>query len=256
MAIRENLSILENINSTLSVKLYQNYLKKDGTYYARVNRNNVKFNNILSEIADENKGIDPHLLQYAAILIQKKILKLLEQGKAVNLLDIGTIYIGMKCNAKGKKDVQEKGDFLIKFSPTQFTLDAISSINVGDIIFADPNFTITGVIDLYTKKENQTLTIGKPAKITGTRLKLGDENSGIFFAPIDTEEEIISDESTWIKVPQESIFRNKPTELNFFVPETLESGKSYCIVLKTNYISNSQTRKEILETESAPIKIV
>ncbi|MBQ1983979.1 MAG: DUF4469 domain-containing protein, partial [Spirochaetaceae bacterium] len=73
---------------------------------------------------------------------------------------------------------------------------------------------------------------------------------------IDTEEEIISDESTWIKVPQESIFRNKPTELNFFVPETLESSKSYCIVLKTNYLSNSQTRKEILETESAPIKIV
>ena len=138
----------------------------------------------------------------------------------------------------------------------EFTLDAISSLDVGNVIFADPNFTITDIVDLYTKEENQTLTMGKPAKITGTKLKLGDENSGIFFAPIDTEEEIISDESTWIKVPQESIFRNKPTELNFFVPETLESGKSYCIVLKTNYISNSQTRKEILETESAPIKIV
>lgn len=256
MAIHENLSTLENANSLISVKLHQNHLKKDGTYYVRVDRHNVKFNNIISELAEENKAIDPHLLQYAAILIQKKILKLIQQGKAVNLLDIGTIYIGMKCSAKAKKDVQEKGDFLIKFSPTQFTLDAISSLDVGNVIFADPNFTITDIVDLYTKEENQTLTMGKPAKITGTKLKLGDENSGIFFAPLTSDSEINSDESTWIKVPQESIFRNKPTELNFFVPETLESGKSYCIVLKTNYISNSQTRKEILETESAPIKIV
>ena len=129
-------------------------------------------------------------------------------------------------------------------------------VNVDKIVYVENSPEITVITDLYTNKENETLTKGKPVKITGTRLKLGDENSGIFFAPIDTEEEIISDESAWIKVPQESIFRNKPTELNFFVPETLESGKSYCIVLKTNYISNSQTRKEILETESAPIKIV
>ena len=76
MAIHENLSTLENANSLISVKLHQNHLKKDGTYYVRVDRHNVKFNNIISELAEENKAIDPHLLQYAAILIQKKILKM------------------------------------------------------------------------------------------------------------------------------------------------------------------------------------
>ena len=43
--------------------------------------------------------MNPFMLQFAAILIQKKILKMLEQGKAVNVLDLGTMYIAMKCNA-------------------------------------------------------------------------------------------------------------------------------------------------------------
>ena len=73
MAIIENISTLENSNSSLSVTLHQNHLKKDGTYYARVSRNTATFKNIISEIAEENKVLDPHLLQYSAILIQKKI---------------------------------------------------------------------------------------------------------------------------------------------------------------------------------------
>ena len=51
MAINENLSTLENSNSLMGVTLHQNYLKKDGSYYVRVNRNNAKFNNIISEIS-------------------------------------------------------------------------------------------------------------------------------------------------------------------------------------------------------------
>ena len=255
MAIHENLSTLENANSSISVKLHQNYLKKDGTYYVRVDRHNVKFNNIISELAEENKAIDPHLLQYAAILIQKKILKLIQQGKAVNVLDLGTLYITMKCNAKDKKDVHGKGIFGVKFAPTQLTLDSVSLLDVGSVIYADPNVYITDVVDLYTNKENTTLTKEKPAKITGSKLKLGSKESGIYFAPIDSTEEINSDESTWIKVPENSIFRNKPGELNFFVPNNTESGK-YCIIVRTDYLSTAKRRKEVIEAMSNPITII
>jgi hypothetical protein len=43
---------------------------------------------------------------------------MLEQGKAVNMLDLGAIYIAMKCNAKGKSDVSGNGNFYIKFTPS------------------------------------------------------------------------------------------------------------------------------------------
>ena len=128
MAIIENLSTLESSNAALSVTLHQNHFRKDGTYYARVSRNTATFNNVISEIAEENKGLDPHLLQYSAILIQKKILKMLEQGKAVNILDLGTMYIAMKCSAKGKNDVSNNGKFCIKFSPTQIAQDTVNSL--------------------------------------------------------------------------------------------------------------------------------
>ena len=59
----ENISTLENSSSLVSITLKENKLKKDGTYYATVTRNKASFRNILSEIAEENKGIDPFILQ-------------------------------------------------------------------------------------------------------------------------------------------------------------------------------------------------
>lgn len=261
MAIIENLSTLESSNAALSVTLHQNHLKKDGSYFARVSRNTATFNNVISEIAEENKGLDPHLLQYSAILIQKKILKMLEQGKAVNILDLGTMYIAMKCSAKGKNDVSNNGKFCIKFSPTQIAQDTVNSLNVDKVVYVDNNPEITTITDLSTGKTDQTISKGKPVAIFGSKLKLGSSGSGIYFAPTteptaDSELSFDLDESTWISVSKETIFRNKPAELNFFVPETLESEKSYCIIIKTNYLSNTQSRKDFVETVSSPITVM
>ncbi len=261
MAIIENLSTLESSNAALSITLHQNHLKKDGSYFARVSRNTATFNNVISEIAEENKGLDPHLLQYSAILIQKKILKMLEQGKAVNILDLGTMYIAMKCSAKGKNDVSNNGKFCIKFSPTQIAQDTVNSLNVDKVVYVDNNPEITTITDLSTGKTDQTISKGKPVAIFGSKLKLGSSGSGIYFAPAtdptaDGELSFDLDESTWISVSKETIFRNKPAELNFFVPETLESEKSYCIIIKTNYLSNTQSRKDFVETVSSPITVM
>ena len=81
----ENISTLENSASVLSVTLHENNFTKDGTYYATVTRNTATFKNILSEIAEDNKGMDPFLLQYAAILIQKTILVLMNRHGAKSM---------------------------------------------------------------------------------------------------------------------------------------------------------------------------
>ena len=238
----ENISTLENSSSILSVTLHENNFTKDGSYYATVSRNTATFKNILSEIAEDNKGMDPFMLQFAAILIQKKILKMLEQGKAVNVLDLGTMYIAMKCNAKGKSDVSESGNFYIKFTPTPLANEAIASLSVDKIVYADGSPEITKIEDLSDAESEGTLTKGKPCRITGSRLKLGGENWGIYFAP------------SWVKVEESSLFRNKPSELNFFVPDSL-SEESYRIVLRTSYLGKSSSRKTMLETVSEIITV-
>lgn len=250
----ENISTLENSSSILSVTLHENNFTKDGSYYATVSRNTATFKNILSEIAEDNKGMDPFLLQFAAILIQKKILKMLEQGKAVNVLDLGTMYIAMKCNAKGKSDVSESGNFYIKFTPTPLANEAITSLSVDKIVYADGSPEITRIEDLSDTESEGKLTKGKPCRITGSRLKLGGENWGIYFAPVDSEGNLNSDESQWIKTDESSLFRNKPSELNFFVPDSLSEG-SWKIVLRTSYLGKGTSRKTMLETISEIITV-
>lgn len=250
----ENISQLENSKAALSVMLRKNYFAKDGTYYTTVSRNKATFKNILAEVAEDNKGLDPFVLQMAAIFLQKKIIKLLSEGKAVNVLDLGTMYIAMKCKAKGKSDVPESGKFYIKFSPTKLVNDAVSKISVDKIVFPDGTPEINEVIDVSTGSDKNTLTSGKPCIVEGGQLKIGGEGSGIWFAPVEPDGTYNQDESTWTKLEDSALFRNKPKELNFIVPN-LASGSKYVIILRTSYLSNGKTRKELQQSESKVITI-
>lgn len=60
--MNENISTLENSSSVLSVTLRKNHLTKDGSYCATVSRNTASLKNVLSEIAEDNPGIDPFML--------------------------------------------------------------------------------------------------------------------------------------------------------------------------------------------------
>lgn len=254
MATVENISTLQNSSSKISVTLHENYFAKDGTYYATVTRNKATFKNILSEIAEDNKGMDPFMLQFAAILIQKKILKMLEQGKAVNVLDLGTLYIAMKCNAKGKSEVSENGKFYIKFAPTDLANKALASLSVDKVVYAEGNPEITTITDLSTGSIDGNLTSGKPCRLTGGNLKIGGDECGIWFAPVNSEGKIAEDETTWIKLDDSALFRNKPSELNFFVQDTIPAG-NYSIILRTSYLSKDKSRKTVLEAHSATVTV-
>ncbi len=250
----ENISKLENSSSILTVTLHENQLKKNGTYYARVSRNVASFKNLLSEIAEDNKGIDPYMLQYAAILFQKKILKMLEQGKAVNLFDLGTLYIALKCNAKGKSDVSESGDFYIKFSPTPLVNSALANLGVDKVIYADASPEITEINELSNEAVIGTVKKGKACSIKGSHLKISGEKSGIYFAPLNEDGKRDKDESQWKVINETEIFRNMPSELNFIVPQNFDDGK-YQIIIRTSYLSNGKVRKILLESAGHSLTI-
>lgn len=234
--------------------MHENKLTKDGTYYATVSRNTASFKNLLSEIAEDNKGMDPYMLQFASILMQKKILKMLEQGKAVNVLDLGTLYIAMKCNAKGRSDVSGNGDFYIKFMPTPLANEALAKLGVDKVVYADGNPEITEILDLSPEPEEMVLKKGFPCRIRGARLKIGGERGGIYFVPVGEDGKTETDEEKWTLVDEKSVFRNMPTELNFIVPSTLDEG-NYRLVIRTSYISKDKTRKSFAECMGGRISV-
>ena len=171
----------------------------------------------------------------------------------MNILDLGTMYIAMEVSAKSKTEVPQNGKFKVRFSPTKLTSSSLQKLSIDKIVYNDKSPEIDSVTDISTEEEN-VLSLGAPAKITGANLKLGSEESGIYFAAISSDEKL-EDSSTWTRIDDSKVFHNKPAELNFFVPQTLDSSKEYKVVIKTNYISASVTRKEFLESVSSAVKI-
>ena len=250
----ENIAKLDESSTIVSVTLHENGLKKDGSYYATVSRNKATFKNTLAEIAEANKGIDPYQLQFTAITMQKQILKFLKQGKTVNVLDLGTLYPAMKCNAKGKSDVPENSTFCVRFTPSPLVNKAVGDISIDKIVFADEAPEIRMITDVKAGVCDDTLTSEQPCCIQGGHLKIGGEEGGIWFAPVEADGSYNKDESTWTKVADSALFRNKPKELYFFVP-ALTSGSQYRIILRTAFLTKQKDRKKVLQSESDIITI-
>lgn len=62
----------------------------------------------------------------------------------------------------------------------------------------------------------------------------GDKTQvGLYFAPQNDNGKISENEAEWVKADSSSFFKNTHTYLELILPATLESGKSYFIVIRT-----------------------
>ena len=78
----------------------------------------------------------------------------------------------------------------------------------------------------------------------------------MYLAPSDENGILNEDESDWIKVQETAIFRNLPKELNFFVPDNVQTGTKYSVIIRTAYISKNISRKEPVEIRSETVTAV
>ena len=78
-------------------------------------------------------------------------------------------------------------------------------------------------------------------RLKGHKLKVGGENCGIFFVPLLADGSVNADESAWIKVPEEFITRNMNVNLEFYLPRDIETGKSYCLAVRTSVRGNMES---------------
>ena len=75
------------------LKLYANPLGKGRKFYGRFKRDVMSMENIVSRVQEKNPGTDSIILNTGMSYIKREILKVLKEGKAVNLLDLGELYI-------------------------------------------------------------------------------------------------------------------------------------------------------------------
>lgn len=254
--IMSNTTVIDYDDSdgTGTVTLVANPFEKGGKYYAKFDRTTVNIDHLIARIQKKDIGTNAIMAKHMASLFKAEILEALSRGEAVNLFDLGTLYITTSGSVKG--DTPETASipgFQVKFTSSKVTNEAVSALGIKKIVISDTSPVIGAMTDLFTGEETNRFTAGKAIRIEGTRLKIAGDAGGVFFAPATEKGEPVPDETQWIKV--ENLIRNVSKTLEFFLPSELEIGNSYCIVLKTNSTKGNTTRKSYSVAQSGVVMV-
>lgn len=251
-----------NTNDTASnaipVNVRVNPLKENSVIVS-VPRNTISMDAVLNEAATLTSGLDKYQISHAAEILKNIFTRLLKTGNAVSVLDMGTLYLaptgGVSSTNPSTSDIQ---GFTARFSTAVKFQKELDGLTAANIQITDTNPVITAVVNTHTKKADGTLAATFSGKLTGRKLKLGGETSGLWFAKVTADSdgnEILVEESEWIQVPADYITRNMPSEISFDLPRTLEEGATYKIILRTS-ISGSNTLKNRVQSVSPTVTIV
>lgn len=232
--------------------LYANPFGTGKKFYGRFERDILSIENLVSRIQEKNPGADEIIINTGISYLKREVLAALKEGKAVNLLDLGELYIGA-CGSTAS-DVSELS-LTVKFSASQVLKDSIANVSIGKVVFSDTAPAINKIFNWFTGEESTTLTAGKNVILEGKRLRLGsDENSGLFLAATDEKGEVSDDETSWINCTS-LVRQNTPKKIDFYLPDSASSGSAYRIVIKSNYVNGTNTRKEPVYTYSDVVTV-
>ena len=255
MASTSNLmDSISNPNGRVSVKLQRNQFSKDFSdkYVGRAVRNTHTVGNVLQLVANKVPQLDIGTFYSVCDALEKVVAESLRNGNSVNCLNLGVFYIACKGSTDGNSSIP---NITVKFIPSETTKSAIANITVEHEAYSEPAATIIKIVDVDTGNSDGKLSLNGSVQISGKKLLIGGEGSGIWFAPAIGEQSLIDESSSdWISVTAK-LSVNKPGTLLFPLPKSLEKG-TYRIVLKTKSPSNlRKERKEIVTTVSDPLFI-
>jgi hypothetical protein len=122
----------------------------------------------------------------------------------------------------------------IKLHPGVVLRSAVSSVKPKRIAAVVTGTVITAITDLKTGTINSTLTPGRDAKLSGSKLKIAgtEADVGLYFVP---------DTGDPIKVDPSDLVVNNPSEVIAVIP-ALNAG-TYCVRIITQYSSSSKLLK-------------
>ena len=136
-----------------TVTLVANPFGKGGKYYARFARTTVNIDHLIARIQKKEVGTNAIMAKHFASLFKAEILEALARGEAVNVLDLGTLYIKANGTVAGNSpETAVLEGFQVKFTSSKLVNDAVAKIGVKKIVTADSGPVIGDMTDLYTGK--------------------------------------------------------------------------------------------------------
>lgn len=236
-----------NLTDTVNVTMHSFTLSDKNVSFAKVKRNTAFIGNIVSKILEHNKVMDRETLLYSAGLFRNAILELLQSGKAVDLLEMGTLYI--KPNGSIDAEMPEVSDvpgMTLSFTPSTLALDAVKDVTAGADVSTSNEPLISSLYNIHTKKSGLELSIGYSARITGKHLKIAgdEEKTGLYLASCTEDGTYDTDSSSWISLGMENIVDNTNSKILFNIPSSVTKG-IYRLIIKTAYGSGTRINKTV-----------
>lgn len=233
----------ENVNVTMHKALFG----EKELIYARVHRETAFIGNIIDKIHIFNKNLDRDTLLFASGLLKKGILELLKEGKAVDVLNLGVLYL--KPNGSFESaDIANMPKMTLSFTPSDEAVDMVKDVSVAGDITKSSSPTISSIFDMHKEESTDSLSKGYTMRIKGDKLKIAgdEEETGIFFAPCDTKGSYSSERATWVHIKTSLLIDNTGKTIVFNLPEDTKDG-TYRLIVRTAYGSGKRVNKTLRE---------
>lgn len=229
---------MKDVASSVNVTVHKNYLKTDGNAsYAKVKRNKADLGAVVSEALKNSTTLKADGIMSAALLLKQAVLTLLQQGHAVDVLNVGTFYLTACGNIEGDNpSISDIPEISIAFSPSDEAKAAVKDVVVDSASSEESEPVINKVQDRFTFKTDGTVTAGKTMMVFGRKLRIAGEESkvGVFFAPEKDDGSYDTSGADWLQVKESRIGTNLPKTLDFNLPEGLKAGSKYKLIIKTS----------------------
>ena len=235
------------LSDTVNVTMHTLAFSDKPVAFAKVKRNTAFIGNIVSKILEHNKVLDRETLLYSAGLLRNAILELLKGGKAVDLLEMGILYIKPNGSIDAELPrVEDVPEMTLAFTPSDLALEAVKDVTAGADISTTTDPVLSGLYNIHTKTSGAMLSLGQSARISGKRLKIaGKENeTGLYLASCASDGSYDTDPSSWTHLGMENIVDNTNTKILFNIPDSLTAG-NYRLIIRTAYGSGTRVNKTV-----------
>lgn len=236
--------------------LYANPFENGKKFYGRFESDHLSNENVIARIQKKNPGADEIIINASESYIKREIIDAVSEGKSVSVIGLGTFSLCVSGSVANDSSAEVSEMAIgIRFTPSQELKDAAASVKIGKVVFSDTAPVISKIVNWFTGESTAELTEGKNVVLEGKRLKIGDETSGLFLAPVDSSGNADDDESLWTDCTS-LVRQNLPKKIDFYLPSSAKAGDKFRIVIKSNYLNGSSKRKVNIYTYSDVVTIV
>ncbi len=235
----------ENVNVTM----HRTVLNEKDVVYAKVHRETAFIGNIIDKARVDNKVLDRDTLLFASGLLKKGILALLSEGKAVDVLNLGVLYLKPSGTVEGGI-IGNVPEMTLSFTPSEEAIGIVKGVTVAGDVTKSSEPVVLYLFDMHKEEQTDSISKGYTLKIKGDNLKIGGDeaSSGLFFAPCDATGKKDEDRTNWVHIRPSPSMENTAKTVCVNVPSDMKDG-TYRLIVRTAFGSGKRVAKNIREGE-------